>query len=57
MQFALQESRRVGGDHITPEHVLVGIINSGDAAGEMLTAAGIGLRKIRERYPVEPANW
>jgi ATP-dependent Clp protease ATP-binding subunit ClpA len=47
LQFALREAVRLEHRHLGPEHLLLGLLQAGGAAGEILAERGIGLDATR----------
>ena len=48
MQQARQESKQMGDDYISSEHMLLGIVNSGSKAGDLLQNYNVNSEKLRE---------
>jgi ATP-dependent Clp protease ATP-binding subunit ClpC len=46
---AQDEARRLGHDHIGPEHILLGLVSEGGAGATVLEALGIPTDAVRER--------
>jgi len=48
LEFAVEESRQLGHDHVAPHHLLLGLIREGEGVGaQILTRAGAELDDVR----------
>lgn len=63
IEFATEESRRLGHEHISAEHILLGMVREGEGiAVGILESLGVDLDKLRQRViravanPGEPAR-
>jgi len=53
MRLAFREARRLGRDHIGPEHVLLGLIREGDGVAAVIIQTRSTLSDMRQRLLAE----